>query len=232
MTLAETVFRLEQLDSTLEGRTAALRDLQRRRQRNVELEAAHTLLEELERQRVTLMAESRAADADLAETEARITRTRGRLYGGTIVDSRELASLEHELAHLAPQRDAREERCLDLMEQIDTLNAALTTQREEVERQERAWEQAKPRLASEARELSEQITTLRADREPLAASLDPQSLSLYTRLRASLGHAVAPISNGVCGACRVSLPPRDIQHARGSTLAICPNCRRILYSAG
>jgi predicted nucleic acid-binding Zn-ribbon protein len=230
MALAETVFHLEQLDSTLDLRVAALRDLQRRSRQNVELDNARTALASLEAERARVSAESRAADVALAEIEAHIARTRGRLYGGAIIDPRELSSLQRELDHLAPRRDDAEMRCLDLMERIETLDAQINSRRDEVARLEKAREESRPRAVAEARALNEQIAALRAEREPLASSLDPSSLALYTRLRAAQGHAVSPIANGICTACRVTLPPRDVQHARGSTLTTCPNCRRILYT--
>jgi uncharacterized protein len=230
MALAETVFHLEQLDSTLEARIAALRDLQRRSRQNVELDNARSALAALEAERARVASESRAADGVLEDIETHIARTRGRLYGGAIIDPRELSSLQRELDHLAPQRDDSEMRCLELMDRLETLATQIESGREEVARLEKDWQESRPRVVAQARALNEQIAALRADREPLAASLDPSSLELYTRLRATQGHAVASIANGICAACRVSLPPRDIQHARGATLTTCPNCRRILYT--
>jgi hypothetical protein len=230
MALAETVFHLEQLDSTLEARIAALRDLQRRSRQNVELENARSALAALEAERARVASESRAADGVLEEIETHIARTRGRLYGGAIIDPRELSSLQRELDHLAPPRDDAEMRCLELMDRLETLATQIESGREGVARLEKDWQESRPRVIAQAHALNEQIAALRAEREPLAASLDPSSLELYTRLRATQGHAVASIANGICAACRVSLPPRDIQHARGATLTTCPNCRRILYT--
>src|SRR5947209_1499479 len=99
MALAETVFQLEQIDNELEGREGALREAQRRRQRNPELEAARTRLSQLQTNEATILAENRAAESDLNDLEARMKRTQARIYGGAVVDPRELSSLEREFQH-------------------------------------------------------------------------------------------------------------------------------------
>lgn len=230
MSLAETVYQLEQLDTELEQREAELRELQRRRQRNPELEAARTRMTELTAKEVAAAAENRSADSDLAELEARMKRTQARIYGGSIVDPRELTSLENEYQHAASQRDSLEERSLEAMDQLEQVQTQLAQTRERIASLEREWEAARPGLAQSAQNITATIASLKAQREPLGAALDPRTLDLYTRLRASVGHAVSQVTGGICGWCRVTIPPKDIQHARGAAIVTCPNCRRILYT--
>lgn len=229
MAIAETVFRLEQLDTELEGREAELRDTQRRRQRNPELEAARARLAQLTAFETAAAAENRSAEADLGVLEERMKRTQARMYGGLVVDPRELSSLEKELEHAAAQRDALEDRSLEAMERLESFQSQVAETRERVSTLEQEWESAKPGLAQHARDVAAAIASLKQQREPLVAELDPRTLDMYTRLRASLGHAVSQVSSGICGWCRVSIPQKDVQHARGNAIVGCPNCRRILY---
>lgn len=232
MTIAATLFRLEQLDLDLEQREAGLRDLRRREARNLELEAAEARLEALRAQERAAATEQRSLESDLSSLETKISRDQTRMYSGQIVDSRELASLERELEHYRAQRGELEERCLLVMERVEGLQADLAeTSRAANELRER-WEADRPALAREAEQMADALAGLRAERENMAAEIDPRSLDLYRRLRASAGHAVSHVSNGVCQWCRVAIPPKDVQHARADQLVTCTNCARILYVGG
>jgi predicted nucleic acid-binding Zn-ribbon protein len=153
------------------------------------------------------------------------------MYGGSVVDPREIASLERELAHLGGRRDELEETLLTVMERVEGLQASLTESSREANDLRERWDVDRPELVRREEALVDTIAGMRAERDALAAHIEPRALSLYTRLRASTGQAVATIRSGVCGICRVTLPPKDVQHARAGTLVPCPNCGRILASA-
>lgn len=231
MAVVETVFRLDRIDTELQEREAALAELQRRQRRHPDLEAARSRLAQLETEEQRAAAESRRAESDLADIEVKARRAHGLLYGGTVVDPRELASLERQLEHAREEQRHVEERFLETMEALEQATAGVAEARARVARLERAWEEARPGMTEQAQALAAAIRDLRVSREPLSDSLDPRTRDVYERLRAGIGHAVSPVSNGVCGWCRVTIPQKDIQHARGGAVVHCPNCRRILHVA-
>jgi predicted nucleic acid-binding Zn-ribbon protein len=228
MAVAAQLFRLEQLDADIEQHEAALADLQRRQQTNPELQSAEEKLRRLRAEEATVSAEQRSLESDLGDLAARIKRDNARMYSGQIVDARELASLERELAHYRTQNDGLEERILELMERLETLQVEVQSQDHTVAELRESWESSRPDVERRRQRLGSEVVALRGERDALAGTLDPRSLSMYDRLRASSGHAVSSVSNGVCQWCRVTLPPKDVQHAR-STLVTCNNCARILY---
>src|SRR5690242_2492106 len=99
MAIAGELFRLEQLDTDLEGRQAALTELRRRWQRDAQLQAAEATVERLRTTVQKDSAEQRSLEGELTDLEGRIERDNRRMYGGSIVDPRELSSLEKEIAH-------------------------------------------------------------------------------------------------------------------------------------
>ena len=230
MTVAATLFRLDQIDAEIERAEAALLEMKRRQTRNPALEAATGRLKRLQGEVQAAEAEQRTREADLSDIEARIKRDQTRMYSGQIVDPRELGSLERELEHYGVRRDALEEECLEGMERAEQLQAQLTAARREVDDLHRSWEESRPALARQAEQMGARLADLRAERETLMQSTDARAVATYTRLRTALGRAVAQINGGVCGVCRVTLPPRDAQHARGNDLVTCMNCGRILYA--
>ena len=231
MTLAASLFALEQLDTDIEGREGAIRDTRRRIGRNTELETAEARLDALRPRAAAAVTEQRAAEGEIADLEARITRDHSRLYSGQVVDSRELASLERELEHYRARKNELEDHCLTVMQRVETLQSEVDALSARANALRERWEADRSDLTRQVQWMTDELPGLRSQRDQLAASLDPRAVEAYTRLRKNLGHAVAEVTGGVCSMCRVSIPAKDVQHARaGAELAHCPNCGRILFA--
>jgi predicted nucleic acid-binding Zn-ribbon protein len=228
MSLAAQLFRLEQIDSDLDRRESAITELERLQQSSPEVQSAETRLSRLREEAAAAGAEQRRLERDLSELEARIARDSRRMYGGQIVDPRELASLERESALHRAQKDTVEGATLEAMEKLDGLQTQVQVQAQETEGMRRRWEEGQPDRQRQHDQLSADVAGLRAEREALIAEIDPRSLTMYQRLRTHSGHAISVVVNGVCQWCRVTIPPKDLQHAR-SSLVLCTNCGRILY---
>jgi uncharacterized protein len=232
MAVTAQLYRLEELDTELERRGAELTEARVAQRRNRELEAAEARLEELRSQEREASAEQRALEVELEQIEGKIARDQKRMYGGQIVDPRELASLERELEHYRTQRGDLEERLLLAMERLEGIQEALRSWTERLREVRERWEAQKPILARQIEGITASLASLRAERESLAGSIDPPALNLYGRLRSSSQHAVSHVSNGVCQWCRVTIPSKDVQHARSGSLVTCSNCARVLYVGG
>lgn len=232
MAVATTLFRLEQLDAELEQRQATLLEVRLQQQRNAELDAAEARVASLRAREAAAGAEQRKLEGLLADLQAKIKRDHARLYGGAIIDPREIGSLQRELEHYGAQRSEVEDRLLDAMQLLETLQEQVQTVGRQTTANRAQWDAARPARDEQIRETIEAIQDLRSKREPLAAELDPRSAYLYQRLRANSGHAISVVTDGVCQWCRVVIPQKDVQHARSGTLVTCTNCGRILYLGG
>jgi predicted nucleic acid-binding Zn-ribbon protein len=232
MAIAAPLFQLQQIDADLESRSAELAEVQQLQARNPELEASVERLEERRAQEIEARLEQRSLESELAELETRIKRDQTRMYSGQIVDSRELASLEKELQHLRAARDELEESLLLAMERLEGLEQSVAECSEHLNEVRDRWEEERPGLGDRALQLMDELTVLGNQRESLAASIDQRSMDLYLRLRASSGHPVSDASHGICQWCHVTVPQKDVQHARSGALVTCSNCGRILYVPG
>lgn len=230
MSIAEQLHQLDAIDADIERLEAELADARRHIRQNPALEAAERRLDELRTREHVTAGALRGREQELSELEARIERDQKRMYGGQIVDSRELASLEREIGHHRAQRDVSEEQVLVLMEEIESLQTQLAPASREANTVREQWEADRTALTRQVEHTTDVLAGMRDEREEMAATIDPKALDLYTLARTRSGHAVSTLSDGVCGACRVTLPPRDIQHARAGVLVSCPNCARILYA--
>lgn len=231
MSIPAQVLRLEQLDTEIEQAESALQEIKRRRQRNPELDAAEARLIRLKENERAAALHLRQVEAELADIEAKIKRDNTRMYAGQIVDPRELGSLQRELANYAPRRDELERRVLEAMEHAEAFAEEIAASEVSARETRTRWESERPSLERQEAELGARLTRLRDDREAAVTDVSPQTVSVYTRLRAHSGHAVSVVRNGVCQWCRVNIPQKDVQHARAGALVSCSNCERILYVA-
>ncbi|HZU13350.1 MAG TPA: C4-type zinc ribbon domain-containing protein [Chloroflexota bacterium] len=218
---------LDRLDSDLAQQEASIREARRRQVQNPELDAAERGAAARRDQLAQAMAEQRSLEAELADLETRISRDHTRLYSGVIVDPRELASLERELAHYRETAGQVEERCLEAMERVESLGVESADAARRANELRARWDADREALTREIESMVDALAGMREEREKLAAAFDPRTLERYQRLRSSLGHAVSAVDGGVCSSCHVTIPPKDVQHARES-LVPCPNCGRFL----
>jgi predicted nucleic acid-binding Zn-ribbon protein len=229
MAVPAQLFRLEQLDADLDHHRAALAEARRLLQRDPEAEAAEARLERARREEREAVTRQRRLEGELADVEAKLKRDHDRLYSGQIVDPRELSLLEKELQTYRERRDACETALHAAMEQTEQLQESVAALSRLTDERRRQRETDRPALTRRAEEMAGALAGLEAERAALAAGLDAPTLNMYTRLRQRAGHAVSHVSNGVCQWCRVAIPPKDVQHARGGTLVNCTNCGRVLF---
>jgi predicted nucleic acid-binding Zn-ribbon protein len=78
------------------------------------------------------------------------------------------------------------------------------------------------------------IDRLRRQRQGFAQNLPPDVLGHYDFIRSHLKDAaVAPVMDGTCQICHMSLPPQQfIELRRCEELMNCPHCQRIIYWVG
>ncbi len=153
-----------------------------------------------------------------------------RLYDGSIVNAKELESLQREIENLKRRRADREDELLALMERRETLeadaNAAEKTSmevRSESERIEVAGQ-------GELSEIGVQLTASIAVREALTPLFDPELLELYEDIRSQKkGIGAAALVDGVCGGCHEKLSAMELDKLKKTQgVKRCEYCRRIL----
>jgi predicted nucleic acid-binding Zn-ribbon protein len=202
--------RREALDAAAAARDAAVATLHRRQadQRDLELE--------IEKLQTKLRADSE------------------KLYGGRVHNPRELQDLSDEVAQDTRQVSEREDRLLEVFEQVEAAQATADQAIAAHAKAEETWKREQAEMAAARRELEAEGNRLTARRNQVVAQADPVSLRLYESLRRSKGGlAVVAIQQRTCQGCRIALPSSEEQKARmGDELVTCSSCGRILYAAG
>jgi predicted nucleic acid-binding Zn-ribbon protein len=153
-----------------------------------------------------------------------------RLYDGSIVNTKELASLQREIENLTRRRSDREDELLGMMEELERLEARSALARTESERQRALAEQIAASAGAELVQIAAELETRAAERAALVSAIDPEVLELYDDLRAQKkGIGAVALVDGVCQGCHEKLSAMEmdrIKHTEG--IRRCEHCRRIV----
>lgn len=220
-TLDSEIARLRQAIADLDDGTRARRKYQAAKQ---EWEAKAAEVSQLE-------TASRDRDLELKSTDADLKAKSGRAYGGTVADTKELASLERKIEELTRRRDRLETEILTLMEQLEAGRKMAAEMEEKALKLKTLWRKLVRAFEAARDKIEGDIAGIAAQREETAAKLQPGLLAEYEALRGKLeGVAVAGIEGNMCTACRTVLPTVCLSGAKqAKTLVKCQNCKRILY---
>jgi predicted nucleic acid-binding Zn-ribbon protein len=173
-------------------------------------------------------------ELELASMQARSTRVEQDLYGGAIGSPRELENLRRESEQLKKHISQLEDQGLALMADSDGLESEVVGGAAELESFERIWEQGTAAARDVYQAMRTRLQELQTERERLRVQVPVRELALYDELRRTKGgRPLAPMSDGVCQVCHVSVPRNKVTIAAGGqdAVATCEGCGRILYQA-
>ena len=154
------------------------------------------------------------------------------LYGGKVVNPREVEAIQKEIGILKRNREALDERILEIWEELPPAKA-------QSEQMEKALAQRKQLLAQEHKaaldaksQLEAEFKQKSADRPKVAAEIPPTMLSRYESIRqkhGGIGMGEVDVKKRSCGSCGTSLPVRTIEALKEDKVVACESCHRILY---
>lgn len=171
------------------------------------------------------------AEGDVEQIVTRINRDEARMSSGQGA-AKELEQLQHELGSLATRRSELEEVELEIMmrvdgikERIETLKNEEATLGLEIANLEISKENALTVIGSD-------ISAIGEDRKRTAASVSPELLALYEKIKAgNNGTGAAALVGNQCKGCHLTLNTVELQRISGlpeDELVRCEECRCIL----
>lgn len=200
------------------GETAALKSARARHQRSeAQLKAARS--------------EMRDIELEVKSLEQKITQHEQRLYSGKVLNPREAASMQEEVASLKRWHTKREEDLLEAMLAVEDGESDLAEAEEQLAAVEADWQGQQAEFIGERASLQEQLARLAEDRSAAYDRVAADDRAIYENLRRKkAGRAVVAVKNEICDGCGVRPSSSQIQHARsGDALVFCDSCGRILH---
>ena len=213
----------------------------KRHQTNVEdkvleqMELALPLDEQLasvQQQRDDVARSQKRLEDEVATVEAKVADVHGKLYGGSVTAPKELQALQDDETSLKRHQGNVEDKVLEQMElavPLDDELEALAARRVELEQLAVRADQA---ITVAEAEIDAELAVVLAERDDIAAELDPESVATYEQLRHDLGGiAVARLVGTNCGGCHLTLSAVELDRVRHSppdVMVFCGECGRLL----
>jgi predicted nucleic acid-binding Zn-ribbon protein len=231
MSVAKQLHQLQEIDLELETNEQALRQIasqlgesQAVVRARTKLASENQRLEELKRQQHSL-------EWEIDDLVNKLAPAQERLYGGSIRNPKELTNLQHEVDGLKSKREQLEDKALEVMEQVELIEAGVATISKDSKRLEAEWQSQQQQLSNNMKELKTTLSDLKHKRQSLSTGIDPEAIEFYDKLKKQKGTAVAKVEQGICHGCRISLSAAELQQARSTNSVQCSNCGRILFLA-
>jgi len=171
------------------------------------------------------------AEGDVEQIVTRINRDEARLSSGKGAP-KELEQLQHELGTLATRRSELEEVELEVMMRVDGIKERIETLKNE--EAAFALEIANLEIAKEyaLTVIGSDIAAIDEDRKRTVASINPELLALYEKIKAANnGTGAAALVGNQCKGCHLTLNTVELQRISGlaeDELVRCEECRCIL----
>jgi len=231
MTIAADLYALQEIDSAIEAAKASLAAVEEQLGESEELVAGRQTVEEGRDALEGVSRQQRDLEWQVDDLRSRLSGVEGKLYGGSVRNPKELASMQEEANILKGQLRRREDELLDLMVRVEERQAALREAEESLAEVEGGWRQEQKELASQKERLEGELAGLEEGRGQQSGLIEARVLALYDNLRERRqGRAVVKVERGMCQGCRISLPMTVLQKARsGLDVVQCVSCERILY---
>jgi predicted nucleic acid-binding Zn-ribbon protein len=188
--------------------------------------------EAVQAERDQLGREQKRYEDEAASVEAKAQHENTTLYSGKVTAAKELQAIQDEIASLHRRQTDLEDHVLELMEQIEPLDAQLGAQDAERERLDALAMTLTAAIAEAESEIDAELETVGDSRAKAAAQIPADLMEEYERLRRAFGGiGVARLVGNRCDGCHLTLPSMEvdrIRHAPPDTAEHCSECDRIL----
>ncbi len=231
MSIVRLLYDLQLIDLEMDAKKAALADIASRIGESEALDRARAALSDEEEHLAELERGQREWESEADDLQAKATVAEDKLYDGNVKNPKELSSLQEQLKNYQAKIKDLDDKTLNIMEQIETVEHGLSARRDELARMEQEWQAEQESLMGEQSELSAVLSELEGKRNELASKVEKPLLDLYHTLRQKRqGKAIAKVEQGICQGCRIALPMSEMQRVKtGQTIVQCGSCERILY---
>ena len=171
------------------------------------------------------------AEDDVEQVRQRAARNEARLQAGQ-GSAKDMQALNEELVSLARRTAVLEDAELEVMEQLETAEAALAqAQAVAAELDARAGELTAA-IEAATSEIDAEAASVTAQRDQMVIGLDAGLVQLYDRIRANEGGlGAAALRARRCDGCRLQKDPGELEQIRKAPLEQvlrCEECSRIL----
>jgi len=232
MSAAMGLYRLQQVDSQIDGIQARQQTIRETLQNDLKLQAATQAFSAADSKYKEASRALKQTETEVEKQRIKIEQTESSLYSGRVQNPKELQDLQKDVASLKKHLETLEERELEAMVLVETAENELQTAKTELDQTQVHVNDQYRDLSKENETLDKELERLEHERNAILSDLISSAVSTYEQIRKQRrGIAVTTISDSACTACGTTLTLSLQQSARSATqLFTCPTCGRILYA--
>jgi len=225
------LFRLQQIDTILDKGQIRLDEIDRLIADDLEIRLSQQRLERTRRKRFEAEKNLRLAEENVKSQRLKIERSQSTLYGGKVVNPKELQDLQQESEALKRYLETLEDHQLVAMLELDEAESQFREAENNLTDIENQVAAQRKILATEKSELIHDLQRQESERDATASNIDIYDMRSYDTLRKQKnGIAVARVVEKTCAACGSTLTASTFSSAQVPTkITRCNSCGRILY---
>ncbi|MCJ7535098.1 MAG: hypothetical protein WA997_19380 [Anaerolineales bacterium] len=225
------LFRLQQIDTILDKGQIRLDEIDRLIADDLEIRLSQQRLERTRRKRFEAEKNLRLAEENVKSQRLKIERSQSTLYGGKVVNPKELQDLQQESEALKRYLETLEDHQLVAMLELDEAESQFREAESNLADIENQVAAQRKILATEKSELIHDLQRQESERDATASNIDIYDMRSYDTLRKQKnGIAVARVVEKTCAACGSTLTASTFSSAQVPTkITRCNSCGRILY---
>jgi len=173
----------------------------------------------------------RDIDRETQDLDVKVEKSNIRL--SNIKSNKEYKAVLKEIDDLKKAKFQREEKSLQVMEEIEVLRKRCQDNEKEVAEGRKKLDKEKNEVQIELKALDEELRLFEKKRVLFSQTVEQDLLKKYLFLKErKQGQAISPVSQAVCQVCHMRIPPQTYNELiRGDSLLSCTNCGRIIYWA-
>jgi predicted nucleic acid-binding Zn-ribbon protein len=181
-----------------------------------------------------VMKEVNRLEGEIRTVDEKIVREEKRLYGGEVVNPKELSALQDEISMLKRQKAPKEEDELARLMRRDELGEEKARLQAELADLGREADMIRARIQAATADIDADLDKEEAKRQALLPVIPADVGETYESLREQKrGVGVGALQNGICSACREALSAVEVDRIKrkqkeGELLFRCEHCRRLL----
>jgi predicted nucleic acid-binding Zn-ribbon protein len=227
------LFQLQEIDTTIDKANRRIKEIEANLLDDIQVKQAKARVEICEVKYLHQKTLFDSLHEDQQTKKIKKTQSESSLYGGSIVNPKELQDLQKEIASLTSYISTCEDKLLNILVDLEKEENELAEAKAKLQKTLSEFESKKSLLNGEKNQLLHNIDNQLGKRESVAVQFEPSIMVIYDSLRKiKNGVAVARLQDNSCSSCGSSLTASNCQQIKSQTkLFYCPSCGRILYGS-
>jgi len=226
------LLKMHEIDSLYDKVRRRILRLNKAAEGSTELETLREEVDSIDQELQGTRTEQQDLELESRSLTERIRESESSLMSGELSNPRELEALQSSIDSMKEHRTDLENRSVERLVMVDSLQATLENKQNNLVRVEEEWTNRKNALETEFEQRKKEYLYLKRAREQVAEMLSQENLEMYEHLRRRKnGVAVALLEDEICGACHTQVAVGILNNIRYSDeLLSCPSCGRILLT--